>query len=39
MRDMLITDVSPAYRTENDRELCKELDSLEKMEQDGKVFR
>ena len=34
MGDILFTDGSSAYRTENDRELCRELDALEELRRD-----
>ena len=38
MGNMLIAAVSPVYRTENDKELCRELDALEEPRQDGEAL-
>ncbi len=38
MGQMLNGDASSAYRTESDRELCRELDALEARTQKGEVL-
>jgi len=39
MGNILVAGFSSAYRTESDKELCRELDALEKRKQVGEALR